>query len=226
MKDKELFIIEVQDDKYLTKEEIINYFKNNDTEKICLSNLRLVFNEVLTTFKDSNYDKKELISVGMLGLVKAINTFNIDYNYAFTTYAKKCIDNEIINFLNKEYKKLGNNISIEEKVNKHDEDDMLLKDCIESDTDIIKDYTNKELYKRIHDLVYGMQGIDKDVLILYFGFEDKRLTQKQIASIYNITQSRVSFIISKNLDKIKKKLEKEKYIDYKTKNKRIRKKCK
>ena len=56
--------------------------------------------------------------------------------------------------------------------------------------------------------------------------KDKKLTQKQIASIYNITQSRVSFIISKNLDKIKKILEKEKYIDYRTKNKRIRKKCK
>lgn len=68
--------------------------------------------------------------------------------------------------------------------------------------------------------------IDKEILLLYFGFEDKRLTKKQIASIYNINQSRVSFIISKNLDKIKKILEKEKYIDYRTKNKRIRKKCK
>ena len=73
---------------------------------------------------------------------------------------------------------------------------------------------------------YAKKCIDKEILLLYFGFEDKRLTQKQIASIYNITQSRVSFIISKNLDKIKKILEKEKYIDYRTKNKRIRKKCK
>ena len=86
----------------LSKEEIIKLIieaqngSKKAKDKIIIQNIKLVIYEINKKFNNVEYDKEDLISIGIIGLIKAINTFNIEKGYKFSTYATKCIDNEII----------------------------------------------------------------------------------------------------------------------------------
>ena len=104
---EELFIESNKLPKPLSKKELYSYleqYKQGDLkarEQVIIHNIRLVLNQVSKKFANTPYDKKELVSIGVVGLVKSVDTFDTDKNFEFATYATRCIDNEILMFLRK-----------------------------------------------------------------------------------------------------------------------------
>ena len=202
------------------KEELYHYFKemnNGDVkarEKIIYHNILLVLNEVNTKF--SHYtDLEELFSVGLIGLIKSVDTFNIDLNFKFSTYAKKCIDNEILMFL-KKTKKFTLDKSLESLITTDQSGNQLkLEDVLADEgSDFVSDYEKREFFAEIREVVYQLPLPNRDIVLLYFGFiGDHAYNQKEIAEKFNISQSYVSRIITKNISKIGEQLRKSGIIE-------------
>lgn len=184
--------------------------KNGDKqarEKLIVHNIRLVLYEVKNRFRDVNYDKSDLVSYGIVGLMKAIDSFDISRNCQFVTYAVKCIDNEILMFLRKIKDKL-NVISFNDVILMDSSgNDRCFEDIICNDDDMVENYETKELYDVIRNLINEFDDREKEILILYFGFyNNKRLTQRELAIKYNISQSYLSRILSRLLKQIELRL--------------------
>ncbi len=202
------------------KEELYHYFKemnNGDVkarEKIIYHNILLVLNEVNTKF--SHYtDLEELFSVGLIGLIKSVDTFNIDLKFKFSTYAAKCIDNEILMFL-KKTKKFTLDKSLESLITTDQSGNQLkLEDVLADEgSDFVSDYEKREFFAEIREVVYQLPLPNRDIVLLYFGFiGDHAYNQKEIAEKFNISQSYVSRIITKNISKIGEQLRKSGIIE-------------
>ena len=212
MKYDDLFVCKFP--KSLSKEEIFTLYdrmKQGDMEareKLINHNIRLVAYCVRTNFKDTNYDKKELVSVGCLGLIKAVDTYDISKGREFSTYAGRCIINEINYFL-RGLKKDSKVLSFEDAAYlSNDGNDLKLEDVILSKVDIERDYMESEYSKlELNLLRQSMECLDernKKIVMLYFGFFDgKAYTQKEISDMLNISRSHLSRIINRSLKKIK-----------------------
>ena len=209
--------------------ELLSKMKNGSQEAkdlIVIHNIRLVLYVVLKKYKNIDCSKEELVAVGNLGLVKAIDNYDLSKGVAFTTYAFRCIDNEILMFL-RYLKKQKNVESIEDVVfcSKNGRE-FRVYDKISDDIDIIEEYENRELYKVIRELVTQLPEIEKEIVTMYFGFsDDKVYYQWEIAQKLQISRSYVSKIITKVLQKIKKELESRELIEVcKCRKRRIDKK--
>lgn len=215
MNGSNLFIEEQELPKPLKKIEVyelMKKYKNGDKsarDKLIYHNIRLVIYEVNGKFNTSNYDLQELVGVGNIGLIKAVDTFDISKGVEFATYAIRCIDNEIFMFLRKQ-KKEPYTVSLNMPVSvDSDGNQQLLCDIIMDDIDIEENYIDKEIKLIIRDIVQEMQGRDRQIIMLYFGFyNNKKLSQKEIASKFEITQSYVSRIIRNLVSKLSKELQK------------------
>ena len=180
--------------------ELLANAKNGDKEardKVIINNIGLVMYRVNGRFSNSDSDKEDLLSVGIFGLIKAIDTYDLSRGVNFSTYALRCIDNEIICTLRKK------NVKTESLEDIFYESFRELK----SDVDIQEDYEKKELYQIIDALVCELSMIERKVIELYFGFyDDIEVTQKEIAERLSISQSAVSRIIKRGLEKLEIKL--------------------
>lgn len=199
----------------LKYDEVIDYIKkahNGDLEAremVIKHNMRLVLNVVLKKFNNTPYDSEELVAVGILGLIKSVDTFDIEKNIKFSTYAGKCINNEIGMFIKKEKKHL-----YKESLNcclksDSEENELLLEDILVDETvDFVSDFEKDCTNKIVRELVNKLPDRDREIVSLYFGFTgDKRYTQNEIAKKINISsQSYVGRLIKKNLKKIKEEL--------------------
>jgi len=109
-------------------------------EKLALHNIRLVLHKVQNKFKDADYDKKDLVAIGNVGLVKAINSFDMSKGHAFSTYASRCIENEILMVLRKTKKDSGV-LSLEQPIYEDSTGGEIvrLKDTIKDETNIETD---------------------------------------------------------------------------------------
>ena len=173
-----------------------------------IHNIRLVLHEVTNRFRNIDYDKKDLVSIGSIGLVKAVNTYDITKEVKFATYAVRCIDNEILMFLRKV--KHDKNIDSIDKVLFYGKDgsELKLEDILSDDSDLVIDHENSETYKIIRQLINQLPGRDKEIIMLHFGFYNDRIyTQKEIADKFHISQSYVSRVITKIVNKLGKQLE-------------------
>lgn len=178
-------------------------------EEIIIHNIRLVIHEVLSKFGSINYDKSDLISIGNLGLVRAVDTFDLEKGYEFSTYAARCIDNEIYQFLRR-WNKKTEVCSLESIVAKNNDDDALtLKDVVSYNVDFTEEYEKAEIRKIVRDIVLKMpEGRDKEIILFHFGFKDGVVyTQRDIANKFNVAQSWISRLEMKTLEKIKRKLQ-------------------
>lgn len=202
--------------KALTQEEMANYFaryKNGDLkarEALINGNIRLVFNLVLKTYFNIPYDKDELVAIGLIGLIKAVDSFDISRNLRFSTYASICINNEIKMFMRKG-KKYSNDISLDSPFRIDECDNLVtLRDILcDEGNDLVDDYEQKEIFFMVRNLVFELCGRERDIMILYFGLIDgKPLSQVEIGRELNISQSYVSRIIKSGLQKIIIKLKK------------------
>lgn len=221
MNDNELFIEAHKLPDTLSKEELYSLIDKMNNEgdqkafdKIIKHNIRLVLYQVMNRFATVLYNKKELVSVGNVGLIKAIRSFDTSKGLQFATYASRCIDNEILMFL-RGVKKHKDVSGFEDIINvDKDGNSLNLEDILPSDENIENNYEDKEIYKIIRDLVDKLPPRDKEIITMFFGFNDeRRYTQEEIANQLHISQSYVSRLIKKLVKKIGKDLEAKKVIE-------------
>ena len=226
MNTNELFIDGHKLPKPLTKQEVydlLDKIKQGDEKArttLVEHNIRLVLSEVTKKFITVEYDKKDLVSIGNVGLMKAIATFDTSKNVEFSTYAIRCIDNEILMFLRK-LKKYENDDSLDRTIN-HDKtgNELKIEDILSDDTDIVEEYTDNETHRIIREVVKDLPDHDRKIIMLHFGFyNDKTHTQREIANMLSISQSYVSRLIRKIVKQIGKILEEKGLIELRTKEK-------
>ena len=179
-------------------------------QKLIESNMRLVTYRVSTRYGSVNYDKEELISIGNLGLIKAVDTFDPAKETALSTYAIKCIDNEINMFLRK-LKKVQKDISLSQPVNISSKDkERHIEDFLSDGLDIEEEYINTETILRVRELVKKLPPLLRETISLYYGFNaGKRYTQEEIAKKANCYQSTIQKRLKKAEKLIKRELEKQ-----------------
>ena len=205
--------------KMLTRDEVSILYKQMEQgnmearRKLISCNIKLVIKRVMSNFMSVDYDKKELVSVGCVGLIKAVDTYDISRGYEFSTYICKCIDNEIKMFLRK-LNKYSGILSLDDVLyGSEKDDDIKLKDCIKSrDIDMEEEYIEKDLsiieLQLLQQSMECLSERDREIVMLYFGFyNNKRYDQQEIADMFGISQSQTSRIINCSLKKIKAKME-------------------
>ena len=180
---------------------------NEEAKKILVErNLRLVV-YIAKKFENTGIDLEDLISIGTIGLMKAINTFKTGKNIKLATYASRCIENEILMQLRKT-SKIKSEVSIDEPLNKDgDGNELLLSDILGTDSDItskgIEDEVDKVLLKAS---IEKLTKREKYIMRLRFGIDgdQKEKTQKEVADLLGISQSYISRLEKKIMRKMKK----------------------
>ncbi|MBR4893111.1 MAG: RNA polymerase sporulation sigma factor SigE [Clostridia bacterium] len=172
-------------------------------------NLRLVV-YIARKFENTGIYVEDLISIGTIGLIKAINTFDVDKNIKLATYASKCIENEILMYLRKTSGH-KTEISIDEPLNVDwDGNELLLSDILGTDNDIIykslEDKVDKEL---LVEALSKLSRREQNIMNLRFGLiNGSERTQKEVAETLGISQSYISRLEKKIISKLKKEISK------------------
>ena len=188
-------------------EEIL---KGNDSvrEKLIVHNLRLVV-YIAKKFDNTGVGVEDLISIGTIGLIKAINTYDISKGHRLVTYAARCIENELLMMLRQE-KKTSKNTSLYEPIgiDKEGNEIHLLDILGTQETDLIKKIEQKENIKRIYEELEKMEmNKEKKTLIMRYGLYGREpMTQKEVAKKLHISRSYVSRIEKKALMLLKSKI--------------------
>ena len=199
----------------LTKEEeqnVIIQIKNGNEkckEELIVHNLRLVV-YIAKKFETAGANIEDLISIGTIGLIKAVNTFNPDKNIKLATYASRCIENEILK-KKKKSSQLKNEVSIDEPLNTDwDGNELLLCDVLGSDSDIInRDIENELECNLLLDAVSNLNPRECLIMELRFGLNGRKdHTQKEVADYLGISQSYISRLEKKIIKRLKRELEK------------------
>ena len=195
--------------------ELYNYFvKMNNGDKtarkeIIEHNMRLVVGQVKGKFSNSFFDEEELISVGMVGLINSVDTFDINKKIRFSTYAIRCINNEILMFL-RYGKKIARDCSLETPIgsDKTGNELRVIDTLFDEKSDFVSDYENQENYKIVRQIVSELSVRDERIIKMYFGFlGNEPMTQQEIADEEGISQQNVSAIIKKQLIQIERLLQ-------------------
>ncbi|MBQ4105358.1 MAG: RNA polymerase sporulation sigma factor SigE [Clostridia bacterium] len=181
----------------------------NVREKLIVHNLRLVV-YIAKKFESPNCSVEDMISIGTIGLIKAVNTFSPERNIKLATYASRCIENEILMFLRKS-SQLKNEVSIDEPLNTDwDGNELLLCDVLGSDPDTVNTDIEKELEAR--ELLIAVSKLSErecTIMELRFGLNgQKEHTQKQVADMLGISQSYISRLEKKIISRLRCDLEK------------------
>lgn len=171
-------------------------------------NLRLVAH-IAKKYSSSNVDQDDLISIGSIGLIKGINSFNMDKNFKLATYIARCIENEILMYL-RSNKKRGTDVYLNEPIGKDkDDNEVTLQEVLENNERNVEDEVDlkikvKKLYEKMKKI---LKEREKIIIELRFGLNgDKPKTQKEIAKMMNISRSYVSRIESKAISKLSKEI--------------------
>ena len=194
-----------------TEEEIVmeRITDGDDTarEILITHNLRLVV-YIAKKFEATGANVEDLISIGTIGLIKAVNTFCPQRNMKLATYASRCIENEILMYLRKSTQ-LKNEISIDEPLNVDwDGNELLLSDVLGSDSDIVNRNMEQEAEcKVLLEAVNKLEPRARQITVLRFGLMGSREhTQKEVAVMLGISQSYISRLEKKIINKLKKEL--------------------
>jgi len=183
----------------LTKEEeaecIARLGEGSDEARRLLieHNLRLVV-YISRKFENTNVSIEDLISIGTIGLIKAINTFDSGKNIKLATYASRCIENEILMYLRKSSNR-RNEVSIDEPLNTDwDGNELLLSDVLGTDNDMVMRPLEEDVDRQLlAEALEKLGDREKRIVIMRFGlYETKEKTQKEVADIMGISQSYIS----------------------------------
>ncbi|MBD5142659.1 MAG: RNA polymerase sporulation sigma factor SigE [Oscillospiraceae bacterium] len=200
----------------LTREEEISVFAKlsagdpNARELLIVHNLRLVV-YIAKKFESSGVCLEDLISIGTIGLIKAVGTFCPDKNIKLATYASRCIENEILMFLRKSVQYKGE-ISIDEPLNVDwDGNELLLSDVLGTDDDIVSRGIEWEAEREmLHNAVNALPAREREIMELRFGLNGRReCTQKEVAEKIGISQSYISRLEKKIIKKLRLVLEEQ-----------------
>ena len=179
----------------------------NARETLIVHNLRLVV-YIAKKFESSGVGVEDLISIGTIGLIKAVNTFRPDKNIKLATYASRCIENEILMFLRKSSQH-RNEISIDEPLNiDWDGNELLLSDILGTDEDIVNKGIETEAERdMLRDAVETLGGREKQIMQMRFGLIDgKEKTQKEVADLIGISQSYISRLEKKIMQRLRREM--------------------
>ncbi len=175
-------------------------------------NLRLVV-YIAKKFDNTGVGVEDLISIGTIGLIKSINTFNPQKNIKLATYASRCIENEILMYLRRNNKtKLE--VSIDEPLNVDwDGNELLLSDILGTEEDVIyRDIENEVERKLLAKAINKLTERERTIINLRFGLgraDGKELTQKEVATLLGISQSYISRLEKKIMKQLKKEMSRE-----------------
>lgn len=171
-------------------------------------NLRLVAH-VSKKYASTNIDQDDLISIGTIGLIKGINSFNIEKGAKLSTYVSRCIDNEILMHL-RATKKIGAEVYLNEPIGKDkDDNEVTLQEVIENNSKSIEEEVDlkfkiRKLYQKIREV---LKDRERTIIELRFGLDgSKPKTQHQIAEMMGISRSYVSRIETKAIGKLAKEI--------------------
>ena len=196
------------------EEECINKLLQGDTQarnKLIEHNLRLVAH-IVKKFEKKNIDTDDLISIGTIGLIKGIDSFNPNKNIKITTYVARCVENEILMYF-RSSRKSANDVSLNDYIGfDKDGNEVALLDVLADDkpdmfTDIVKKTDIEDLFRYIKIL----NEREKDILVKRYGlYGSKEYTQKEIAKYLGISRSYVSRIEKRALIKLLREFYKDK----------------
>ena len=193
------------------EQKCLERLKNGDDEArniLIEKNLRLVAH-VCKKYSTANVDQDDLISIGTIGLIKGINSFNVDKGARLSTYVSRCIDNEILMYF-RSTKKLGSEVYLSDPIGKDKDDNVVtLQDVLENDNKSVEE--SVDLKMKVKLLYEKMKSILKDrertILELRFGLDGRKpKTQIEIAEKMGISRSYVSRIETKAIIKLSKEI--------------------
>lgn len=178
-------------------------------DKLVEHNLRLVV-YIAKKFETSGIELEDLISIGAIGLIKAVKTYSVDKNIKLATYASRCIENEILMQLRKNTR-IKNEVSLDEPLSSDGEgNELLLADIISIDEGCVSKNIETSAEKQIlMNVISKLDSREQTIMFLRFGLAgNEEKTQKEVADMMGISQSYISRIEKKILSKLRKKLEK------------------
>lgn len=183
--------------------------KGNENAKVRLveHNLRLVV-YIAKRFESTGLELEDLISIGAIGLIKAVQTYKFDKNIKLATYASRCIENEILMQLRK-VSRTKAEVSIDEPLNfDSDGNELLLSDVLYTEEDSVSKNLDLSVEKQLlWEAIKRLNEREQEIMILRFGLAGKEeRTQKEVADMMGISQSYISRIEKKILDRLKKDL--------------------
>ncbi len=193
---------------YLTQYKELN--DNNARNKLIEHNLRLVAH-IAKKYENTGEDKDDILSIGIIGLIKAVDTFNMTNGNKLATYASRCIENEILMVLRANKNKrnlvyLQSTVSIDK-----DGNELELIDLIEDkDIDLYKSYENKKMNEKLQEALKTLTKREYDIISRRYGLSKNSQTQKDIAKELKISRSYVSRIEKRALLKLYLLLKNEK----------------
>ena len=165
-------------------------------------NLRLVV-YIAKRYETNPIFMEDLISIGSIGLIKAVNTFKRDKNIKLVTYASRCIENEILMFLRKKSRRKVE-VSFDEPLNvDYDGNELLLSDILGTEDDLVtKEFEKKENKRELLEAMKCLKTRERQILQMRYGIEHEELTQKDIAKRLGISQSYISRLEKRILHKL------------------------
>ncbi len=172
-------------------------------------NLRLVV-YIAKKFENAGVNIEDLISIGTIGLIKAVNTFKRDKNIKLATYASRCIENEILMHLRRTSKN-RTEVSFDEPLNVDwDGNELLLSDILGTETDIVYNHIEEEVNRNL--LIYALKQLtprERKIMEMRFGLINGReMTQKEVADFMGISQSYISRLEKKIISRLQKEIKK------------------
>ena len=184
--------------------------EDNQDAKNCLieHNLRLVV-YIARKFDNTGINVEDLISIGTIGLIKAINTFKMDKNIKLATYASRFIENEILMYLRRTTK-TKTEVSIDEPLNVDWEgNELLLSDILGTDVDVIyRDIEDEVDRQLLNTAISKLNRRERDIIELRFGLKNNGIekTQKEVADMMGISQSYISRLEKKIISRLRKEI--------------------
>lgn len=191
--------------------ELLLKVQENDLEArnlLIVHNLRLVV-FIAKKFENTRISIEDLISIGSMGLIKAVQTFKLDKNIKLATYASRCIENEILMYLRKTHR-MRQEISLDEVLSVDQEgNEMMLFDVLCDTTPLqLQKLTEIEDIENLYYAVNHLSKRERQIIIMRFGLNgEEELTQKEVADILGISQSYISRLEKKILEKMKNIIE-------------------
>ena len=192
------------------EEEMIRDIDKQESKDVLIEhNLRLVA-YIAKRFENTGASIEELISIGTVGLMKAVSTFNSDKNIKLATYASRCIENEILMYIRKTASQ-KREVSIDEPLNTDwDGNELLLSDVLGTDSDEVSRDLEEEVDKKLlHEAIEKLSQREKKIIKLRFGLNSQtEKTQKEVADMLGISQSYISRLEKRILSRLKKEIAK------------------
>lgn len=188
--------------------ELIKSGNKDAAKKLIEHNLRLVAH-VTKKYYSLTADSDDLISIGTIGLIKAVNSFDYEKGARLATYAARCIENEVLMYL-RSIKKTSQDISMSEPIDTDNEGNPLtFSDVVYEDDTIADDIDLSEKTRQIYEFVKQMKSpAEKEIIILRYGLYNKKpLTQREVAQRLGISRSYVSRIEKRILEKMRDYIE-------------------